>query len=68
MSFDKLTINGDYSDYDILEEEQETISSNDIVWVKVKNEILQGRVIQIPYSIKVEYSEHLKIKWTDSRK
>ena len=31
ISFDNLTINGDYSDYDILEEEQETISSNDIV-------------------------------------
>ena len=52
MIFDNLTINGDYSDYDILEEEQETISSNDIVWVRVKNEIWQGRVVQIPYSIK----------------
>ena len=68
MSFDKLTINGDYSDYDILEEEQETISSNGIVWVKVKKAIWQGRVIKIPYIIKEEDSEHLTIKWTDSQK
>ena len=29
-----LTIPGDYSDYNILEEENETISKNDEVWVK----------------------------------
>ena len=29
--FEELTIPGDYSDYDVLEEEQETISLNDIV-------------------------------------
>ena len=37
--FYDLTITGDYSDYDILEEEQETVSLNDIVWVKVKKAI-----------------------------
>ena len=34
--FDDLTITGDYSYYDVLEEEQENISSIDIVGVKVK--------------------------------
>ena len=37
MSFDNLTITGDYSDYDILEEEKETIFKNDEVWFKTKN-------------------------------
>ena len=37
--FDELIITCDYSEYDVLEEEQETISLNDIVWVKVKNVI-----------------------------
>ena len=60
--FEDLRITGDYSDYDVLEEELETISLNDIVWVKVKNSIWKGRVIQIPYSIKEEESEQLKIK------
>ena len=36
MAFDDLTIPGDYSDYDILEEEKETISKNDEVWFKNK--------------------------------
>ena len=36
MYFDYLTIPGDYSNYDILEEEKESISLNDIVWVKLK--------------------------------
>ena len=36
MAFDDLTIPGDYSDYDILEEEKENISKNDEVWVKNK--------------------------------
>ena len=35
MHFDDLTITGDFKTYDILEEEQETISLNYIVWVKV---------------------------------
>ena len=34
MDFDDLTTPGDYSDYDILGEEKETISLNDEVWVK----------------------------------
>ena len=54
--FDDLTITGDYSDYDVLEEEQETISLNYIVWFKVKNEICQGGLIQTPYIIKQEES------------
>ena len=36
MDFDDLTIPGGYSDYDILEEEKETISKNDEVWFKTK--------------------------------
>ena len=36
MHFDDLIITGDYINYDVLEEQQETISFNDIVWVKVK--------------------------------
>ena len=34
MSFDDLNIPGDYSEYDILEEEKVTITKNDEVWVK----------------------------------
>ena len=37
MGFDDLTIPDDDSDYDILYEEHEAISLNDIVWVKDKN-------------------------------
>ena len=36
MSSDDLTITGDHSDYEILEEEKDTISENDVVWVKTK--------------------------------
>ena len=36
MAFDNLTIIGNYSDYDILEEEKETITENKNVWVKTK--------------------------------
>ena len=68
MSFDYLNIPGDYSDYDILEEEKEIISLNDKFWVKTKKEIWRGRVVQIPYSNSEQDSEHLKIKWIDSRK
>ena len=48
--FDDLNIPGDYSDYDILEEEKEIISKNDEVWVKTKKDIWRGRVLLIPYS------------------
>ena len=68
MSSDDLTITGDYSNYDILEEEKDSISENDAVWVKTKKEIWRGRVLLIPYSKKKEDSEYLKIKWIDSRK
>ena len=36
ISYEDLTITGDYSDYDILEEEKDTITKNDDVWVKTK--------------------------------
>ena len=36
MAFDDLTIPGDYSDCDILEEEKESISKNDEICVKTK--------------------------------
>ena len=36
ISSDNFTITGDYSDYDILEEEKDTIAKNDNVWVKTK--------------------------------
>ena len=36
MSSDDLTITGDYSDYDILEEEKDTITKNNDVWVAKK--------------------------------
>ena len=36
MSFEELTITGNYSDYKILEEEKEAITGNDDVWVKIK--------------------------------
>ena len=66
MSSEDLTIAGDYSDHNILEEEKDTITENDDVWVKKK--ICRGRVMLIPYSKKEEDSEYLKIKWTNSRK
>ena len=49
MSFDDLTIPGDYNDYDIFEEEK-NISKNDEVLIKTKKEIWIGRVLIIPYS------------------
>ena len=36
MSSDDLISTGDYSDYDILDEEKDLISENDLVWVKTK--------------------------------
>ena len=36
MSFDELTITGNYSDYDILEEEKDTITENKNFWIKTK--------------------------------
>ena len=36
MSSDDLISTGDYSDYDILDEEKDPISKNDLVWVKTK--------------------------------
>ena len=39
MSSEDLTITGNYSNYDILEEEKVTITKNNNVWVKTKQEI-----------------------------
>ena len=36
MSSDDLTVTGDYSDYNICEEEKDTIAEKDDVWVKTK--------------------------------
>ena len=49
MSSEDLTITGDYSDYNILEEEKDTITENDDAWVKTKKAIWRGRVLLIPY-------------------
>ena len=68
MDFDELTIHSDASAYDILEEEHETISLNDIVTFRVITEIWKGRVMQIPFSDGKEDSECLKTKWIDQRK
>ena len=35
-------------DYDVLDEELETVYLNDIVWVNVKKTLCKGRVIRIP--------------------
>ena len=48
-SSDDLTITGDYSYYDILEEEKDTIAKKDNVWVKTKKEIWGGKLLLIPY-------------------
>ena len=45
MAFDNLTICRDYNDYDILTEENETISFNDEIWIKTKKEIWRGIII-----------------------
>ena len=62
MSSDDLTSTGDHSDYDILEEEKDYISENDVVWVKTKKEIWRGRVLLILYSQKTEDSEYFENK------
>ena len=66
MSSDDLISTGDYSDYDILDEEKDPISKNNLVWVKTK--ICRGRVLLIPYRKNKEDREYLKIKWIDTRK
>ena len=68
MSSDDLIITGDYSDFDIFDEEKDPISKNDLVWVKTKKLIWRGRVLLIPYSKNKEDREYLKIKWINSRK
>ena len=52
MAFDDLTITGNQSDFDILEEEKETMTKNENVWVITKKETLIGRVLLFPYSKK----------------
>ena len=53
MDFDDLNITGNYSDYDILEEEKETITKNDNVCFETKKKICRGRVLLIIYRKKV---------------
>ena len=50
MDFDDLTITGNYSDYDIVEEEKETSTKNDNVWVKTKKDIWREILLVFPYS------------------
>ena len=52
MPFNNFTIPVDHSDYDILEEEQKTMSKNDEVWIKTKQQIWIGRVLLIAYGLK----------------
>ena len=42
MSFDDLISTGDYSDHEILDEEKDPISKNDLVWVK-KNKNMERK-------------------------
>ena len=44
-SSDDLTSAGDYSDYDILEEEKDYISENDVVWVKKKRNMERNSTV-----------------------
>ena len=67
-SSDDLTITCDYSNYDILEEEKDTISENDDVWVKTKKRDMERKSTVNSLQQKKEDSEYLKIKWIDSRK
>ena len=67
MSSDDLTITGDYSDYNILEEEKDTISENDDVCVKTKQN-MERRITVNSLQKKKEDSEYLKGKWIDSQK
>ena len=53
ISSDDLISTGDYSDYEILEEEKDSIPKNDFFWVKTK--IWRRRVLLIPYSKKRGY-------------
>ena len=50
MSSEDLTITGDYSVYDILEDEKDTITKKNDDWVKTRKYIQGGRVLLIPYS------------------
>ena len=45
MAFDDLTIRRDYNDYDILTEENVTLSLNDEIWNKTKKEIWRGIIM-----------------------
>ena len=46
-SFDDLDIPVNYSDYDILEEEEETIYKNDEVCIKTKEKIRRGNILLV---------------------
>ena len=47
MPSDDSTITGDYSDYDIFEEEKDTITKNDNVWVKTKQDMERESTVNL---------------------
>ena len=68
ISFDNLTITGNYSDYDILEErkgnyyrKQQHLGQNQKINMERESTVNSSQ-------LKKEDSENLKIKWIDSRK
>ena len=68
IAFDDLTITSNYSDYDILEErkgnyyrKQQHLGQNQKINMERESTVNS-------LQLKKEDSEHLKIKWTDSRK
>ena len=51
ISSEELTITGDYSDYNILEEENDTMTKNDNVWVKRKQNMEKKSIV---YSLQLK--------------
>ena len=51
MSSEELTITGDYSDYDIFEKEKDTITKNNNVWVKIKQNMKRETIVIFGNSI-----------------
>ena len=60
--FDASTCSGDKF-YDIFDKEGEIINEGSIVWVNTNKNILEGRVIKIPFSDFPEDAKHLKLIW-----
>ena len=66
--FYELTITGGDSDYDTLEGGNETISLNDMVWIKVNKAIRKVKVMKIIFSDRKEDSKYLKANRIDTSK